>query len=133
MTNTGISEQSYRRRFDDITGDRLNRLESRIDMMDTFVRNELLSIDTKIKNMMEISSSEIAEKAVDMAVRRAFSHFGVDVDDPKDLQKLRDDIKFGGNFRTILITGMMSIFGAICGAVGVSIWTLFFSHVSGSQ
>lgn len=131
MTDNSNGETSTRRRIDSITDDRLTRMENRIDMLDTFIRTEMLSIDNKIKNMMGLASAEIAEKAVDMAVHRAFSHFGVDVDDPKDLQKMRDDIKFGGNFRSILVTGILSIFGAICGAIGVSIWGLFYSHVSG--
>jgi hypothetical protein len=124
--NEPDSERTFvRHELDRTNADRLSRLEQRLDNVDLMVRRELSSIDDRIKNNLEQIEMLIAERAVDMAVHRAFAHLGVDVDDPKDLQRFRDDLRFGGVFRSAAMKGFFAILAAICGGIGLSVWLAF--------
>jgi len=125
MSDQDSERVMLRQELAQTNAERLSRLESRLDNLDNAVRKELSSIDDRIKNNLEQIEMLIAERAVDMAVHRAFVHLGVDVDDPKDLQRFRDDLRFGGVFRNAAMKGFFAILAAICGGIGLSIWLAF--------
>lgn len=110
-------EQSHRRELD--------LLRSRLDDLAKQVEHELLGIESKIEKKMEASEMKIAHHAVDLAVRRAFGHMGVDIDNPKDLQTFRDDIRFGGVFRSAATKSFFALVAALFGGIGLSIWMAF--------
>ena len=125
MSDQDSERVMLRQELAQTNAERLSRLENRLDNVDLMVRRELSSIDDRIKNNLEQIEMMIAERAVDMAVHRAFAHLGVDVDDPKDLQRFRDDLRFGGVFRSAAMKGFFAILAAVCGGIGLSVWLAF--------
>lgn len=111
-----------RRNMDTTIDGRLAHLETSLDALDAWVRDELRNLDERLEEKLGTSELRIAEKAVDMAVHRAFSHLGVNIDNPDSLQVFRDDLRFGGVFRNAVQKGFFAFLAAICGAIGVSIW-----------
>lgn len=110
-------ERSHRRELD--------LLRTRLDDLARLVETELIGIDVNIEKRLESSELRIANLAVDIAVKRAFGHMGVDVDDPKDLQVFRDDLRFGGVFRSAATKSFFALLAAIFGGIGLSIWMAF--------
>lgn len=110
-------EQSHRRELD--------LLRLRLDDLAKQVDHELIGIESRIEKKMEASEMKIAHQAVDLAVRRAFGHMGVDIDDPKDLQTFRDDLRFGGVFRSAATKSFFALVAALFGGIGLSIWMAF--------
>jgi len=110
-------ERSHRRELD--------LLRSRMDDLAQRVENELVGLDSRIEKKLEASEMKVAHQAVDMAVKKAFGHLGVDVDDPKDLQVFRDDLRFGGVFRSAATKSFYALIAAIFGGIGLSIWITF--------
>lgn len=111
-----------RREMDRIQQDRIVHLESRIEDLTERVDRALRDLDLHLDDRMEKTESLIADKAATIAVRRAFAHIGVDVDDPADMQRFRDDLRFGGVFRDAATKGFFAIVAAICGGLGLSLW-----------
>lgn len=110
-------ERSHRRELD--------LLRARLDDLAKQVENELAGIEDRIEKKLENSEIKIAHRAVDLAVRKAFGHLGVDVDDPKDLQVFRDDLRFGGVFRSAVSKSFYAMLAAIFGAIGLAIVVAF--------
>jgi hypothetical protein len=110
-------EHSHRRELD--------LLRARLDDLAHRVESELVELDARIEKKLEASEMRVAHKAVDIAVRQAFSHLGVDIDDPKDLQVFRDDLRFGGVFRSAATKSFYAMLLAIFGGIGLSIWMAF--------
>lgn len=110
-------EISHRRELD-LLRSRLDELSQRVDL-------ELVGLDARIEKKLEASEMKVAHQAVDMAVKKAFGHLGVDIDDPKDLQVFRDDLRFGGVFRNAATKSFFALIAAIFGGIGLSIWMAF--------
>jgi uncharacterized coiled-coil protein SlyX len=110
-------ERSHRRELD--------LLRSRLDDLAQRVELELVGLDVKIERRLEASEMRVAHQAVDMAVKKAFGHLGVDIDDPKDLQVFRDDLRFGGVFRSAATKSFYAMLLAIFGGIGLSLWMAF--------
>ena len=110
-------ERSHRRELD--------LLRARLDDLAKQVEMELIGIEGRIEKRMESCELKIAHHAVDLAVRRAFGHMGVDVDDPKDLQTFRDDLRFGGVFRSAAAKSFFALIAALFGGIGLSVWMAF--------
>jgi hypothetical protein len=113
-------ERSHRRELD--------LLRSRLDDLAQRVELELVGLDARIEKKLEASEMKVAHQAVDMAVRQAFGHLGVDIDDPKDLQVFRDDLRFGGLFRSAATRSFYALLAAIFGGIGLSVWMVFKEH-----
>jgi hypothetical protein len=113
-------ERSHRRELD--------LLRSRLDDLAQRVEIELVGLDARIEKKLEASEMKVAHQAVDMAVQKAFGHLGVDINDPKDLQIFRDDLRFGGVFRSAATRSFYALLAAIFGGIGFSIWLAFKDH-----
>lgn len=61
-------------------------------------------------------------RAATRAVELVFANIGVDVNDPKDLQRFRDDLRFGAMIRTASQKGMIAALTAIVTAVVGAVW-----------
>jgi uncharacterized coiled-coil protein SlyX len=110
-------ERSHRRELD--------LLRNRLDDLAQRVEHELIGLDVKIEKRLEESEMRVAHQVVDMAVSKAFSHMGVDVNDPKSLTTFRDNLTFGGLFRDAATKGFYAMMAAVCGGIGLSIWLAF--------
>ena len=71
---------------------------------------------------VEARIEKAVTQAVTLAIHDVFSLLGVDVNDPIDLQRFRDDLRFGGVFRNAATKGFMALIAAICGGIGLSLW-----------
>ncbi|MBK8897378.1 MAG: hypothetical protein IPN66_09295 [Candidatus Competibacteraceae bacterium] len=60
----------------------------------------------------------LINRAATRAVELVFANIRVDVNDPKDLQRFRDDLRFGAMIRTASQKGMIAALTAIVTAVG---------------
>lgn len=118
-----------RRKLDAQYIERLAHLETRLDNLDDRIHAELSTLDTRIEHKLMQAESRIAEKSMDGAVTLAFRHLGVDVEDPKDLERFRSDLRFGGVFRDATERGFRAVIAAIFGAIGVSVWMVFKDHI----
>lgn len=111
--------------MDRVQQDRLAHLESKLDELDAWVRIELTNLDQRIERKVAEHKEMLVERAAKLAVKQAFTHLGVDVDDPKDLQQFRDDLRFGGVFRHAATKGFFAVLAAIFGGIGLSLWLSF--------
>ena len=118
-----------RREMDRVHLARIAHLETRFDDLNERVDRELHDLDGRIQTWMERAEMALADKAANIAVKRAFGHLGVDVDSPIDLQRFRDDLRFGGVFRNAATHGFLAILAAICGGIGLSLWLVFKERV----
>lgn len=64
----------------------------------------------------------LINRAATLAVELVFANIGVDVNDPKDLQRFRDDLRFGAMIRTASQKGMIAALTAIVTAVVGAVW-----------
>lgn len=123
MSNDDID--SLRHEVERLHRRELDLLRAQLDELTKQVEMELVGVESKIEKKLENIEVRIAHRAVDLAVRQAFSHLGVNVDDPKDLQVFRDDLRFGGVFRSAATKSFFALLAAIFGGIGLSIWMSF--------
>jgi hypothetical protein len=126
MSNEPDVERTFiRQELDRTNAERLLRLETRLDSLDVLVRSSMIVIDEQIKrNIKEIEIS-ISERTIDLAVTKAFEHLGVDVNNPQDLKRFQEDLRFGGIFRDAATKGFFALLVAISGGIGLSLWLSF--------
>ena len=113
------------RKMDQVQQDRIMHLETRFDDMETRLSRELHALDERIETKLRSSEWLLVEKAAKLAVKQAIGHLGVDVDNPADLQRFRDDLRFGGVFRAAAAKSFFALIAAIFGGLGLSLWMVF--------
>lgn len=116
---------AMRRQMDHVQQERLGHLETKLDELDSWVRSEIRNIDIRNAEAWEIRGKSLSDDAANKAVKIAFSHLGVDVDNPTELQNFRDDLRFGGVFRQAMSRSFMAVIAAIFGGIGFSLWLVF--------
>ena len=114
-----------RREMDRVQQDRLAHLERKLDDLDGWVRTELSALDQRIETKLMQTETALIDRAAKAAVKQAFAHLGVDVDSPAELQRFRDDLRFGGVFRTAATKSFFALLAALFGGVGLSLWMAF--------
>lgn len=111
MSECDFHDLALRRRADDrALLDGLAETRHRVDLIEK-------TLDGKLKQAID--------EAMDRAVHQVFSDLGVNVDDPTDLQRFRDNLQFGGVFRHAVEKSFYAVLAAIAGAIGLAIWVVF--------
>lgn len=64
----------------------------------------------------------LIDRAATRSVEIVFASIGVDVNDPKDLQRFRDDLRFGAMIRAAAQKGMFAALTAIVTAIVGAVW-----------
>lgn len=118
-----------RREMDRVQQERLTHLETRLDELDRRIDVELRGLDERIQASIQSHEALMLERSATLAVRRAFWYLGVDVESPTELQRFRDDLRFGGVFRDAATKGFFAVIAAICGGIGLSVWLAFKDRV----
>ena len=113
-----------RREADRQHADNILHLQDQIIVLQDRLTQEIIAIEARIQERLAHHEFEILDKAITRAVKQAFSHLGVDINDPKELQRFRDDLRFGGVFRNAASNGFFALIAAVCGGIGLSIWLL---------
>lgn len=114
-----------RRKLDHEHHERLVRLEAKLDEMDKLVRTELLAMDERVETKVRAREKTLVNDAASQAVKTAFGHLGVDVDNPEAMEAFRNDLRFGGVFRSAVQKSFFSLLAAIFGGIGFTLWLLF--------
>lgn len=117
--------EAMRRMMDHVHRERLEHLEVKLSEIDEWVRKELHGIDTKIDERFKQCERIILTDSAHFAVKLAFSYMGVNVDDPKDLETLRKNLRFNDTVRHGIIKGFFALLAAIFGGIGLSMWLTF--------
>lgn len=63
-----------------------------------------------------------AEKAARRAVKKTFAILGVNIDNPREVEEFRRDLRFAGDLRRNTNRGVWAIITTICGLIGTAIW-----------
>ena len=78
-----------------------------------------------IEKTLDGKLSQAIDEAMDRAVHRVFSDLGVDVDNPADLQRFRNNLQFGESFRHAIERGFYAVLSTVVGAIGLAVWVVF--------
>lgn len=130
-TNTNSNQlrnlelEAMRRMMDHVHRERLEHLEVKLSEIDEWVRKELHGIDTRIDERFKQCERIMLTDSAHFAVKLAFSYMGVNVDDPKDLETLRKNLRFNDTVRHGIVKGFLALMAAIFGGIGLSIWLAF--------
>lgn len=65
-----------------------------------------------------------AQKAADVAVEKVFAILGVDIQDPKQVQKFQQDLMFSHTIRTTADKGIIACVWLVFGGAVIWVWAL---------
>lgn len=105
--------------------ERLSHLETRLDEIDDWIRRELRTLDDRIEERLKRAERMLVTDAAHLAVKTAFGHMGVNVEVPAELENFRNDLRFGGVFRSAVSKSFFALVAAIFGGIGLSLWLTF--------
>lgn len=71
----------------------------------------------------------VIDDAVRKALRETFAILGVDVDDPKQVEEFREDLRFGGKLRKIADHSLLALFGIIVAGIVAAVWAGIVSNI----
>lgn len=108
MSEYDFHDLALRRRADD--RDDLAEIRHRVDIIE-------MTLDGKLRQAID--------EAMDRAVHRVFSDLGVNVDDPSDLQRFRDNLQFNGVFRRVVEKIFYAMLATFAGAIAMAIVVVF--------
>ncbi len=74
-----------------------------------------------------------AADAADRAVKKVFAILGVDIDNPKDVEEFREDLRFGAKMRKIADHGLLALFGVIAAGLAAAVWAGITSKINGGH
>lgn len=86
------------------------------------INTDLADMKRAMADHLGAGEEALAQRAADHAVKTVFANIGVDINDPKDLQRFRDDLRFGAMIRAAAQKGMIAALTAIVTAVVGTIW-----------
>lgn len=125
ISDRALELAAMRREMDHVQQERLGHLETKLDGLDSWVRSEIRNIEDRNVEAWEIRGKALSDDTANKAVKIAFSHLGVDINNPTELQNFRDDLRFGGVFRQAVSRSFMAVIAAIFGGIGFSLWLVF--------
>jgi hypothetical protein len=85
--------------------DQLDDLSRRLNLLE---RQNALQLD------------QVVHRAVDESKRKVFADFGVDIDDPKQLQEFQQSLIFNQNIHKGINKALGALLLAICGMLGTA-------------
>lgn len=71
------------------------------------------------------------DTAVHQAIKDVFAILGVNVDDPKQVEEFREDLRFGGKLRKVADHSLLALFGVIAAAFAAAVWAGISSKLNG--
>ena len=85
---------------------------------------------TQAKSIKErrcpVANCQRPEEAAKVAVKHVFEILGVDVDDPKQVEDFREDLRFSGGMRDMTRKGKIAMMVSFIGLVTTAIWISLF-------
>jgi len=74
------------------------------------------------KPLDETQLEQLANSSATIAVQKTFAILGVDINEPRDIEDFRRDLRFASDLRRYAGHGTMAFVGAIFVAVAAVIW-----------
>lgn len=74
-----------------------------------------------------------AEESAKKAVKMVFAILGVNVDEPKEVEEFRENLRFGASMRRAADKGWMAFIGVVAVGVGSVIWVGITSMIGGHK
>lgn len=132
LNDDPVSDRTvYKRRYDDIIYQNISCQKEEI----LKITEVVFCIDkrlTKLEEHMTCSESMIADKAAHTAVIEVFNRIGVDINDPAELSKFRDNLYLGKTVRDIAQKSVWSLMTAVAGIVATVIWIIVSNKLKNS-
>lgn len=72
---------------------------------------------------MDCPSNPQCQEIANRSVKKVFAILGVDIDDPKQVEEFREDLRFGKRLRKYADYGSMVLVGAVVLALAAAVWT----------
>ena len=69
------------------------------------------------------------QQSAELAVKKVFAILGVNVDEPKEVEEFRENLRFGAAMRRAADRGMLAFVVIIVTAIGAAIWAGVISSV----
>ena len=110
--------REMRRAADRTREEQVFRLVESVGLINT----DLADMKRAMADHLGAGEEALAQRAADHAVKTVFANIGVDINDPKDLRRFRDDLRFGSMIRAAAQKGMIAALTAIVTAVVGAIW-----------
>jgi uncharacterized membrane protein affecting hemolysin expression len=73
------------------------------------------------------SNTTVMTESIYQAQRQLLARFGVDVDDPKSVDKFRRGLQFSQAMEGGVTTATIAFITAFCGGMGMALWVIFDS------
>ncbi len=64
----------------------------------------------------------LAEQSARLALKKTFAILGVDIDDPREVEEFRQDLRFAGAMRQYTNKGMLAMVTAVAVAIVAAVW-----------
>lgn len=81
--------------------------------------------------MKPCESCSTAKDAADEAVKKVFAILGVNVNEPKEVEEFRENLRFGASMRKAADRGFIAIISLIATGMVITFWTGVISKIKG--
>ena len=72
--------------------------------------------------MTEKEMEEMAERSARLALKKTFAIFGVNIDNPSEVEEFRKDLRFAGFMRQAANKGVMTFVVVLVGGIMAALW-----------
>jgi hypothetical protein len=79
----------------------------------------------------ERRNDQYSEDVAHRAVKQVFAILGVDVDDPKEVEEFRKDLRFGQSMRRTADRGMLAFVGVVAAAMVYALFAGITTKIQG--
>ena len=80
---------------------------------------------------MDCPTNPQCQEIANQSVKKVFAILGVDIDDPKQVEEFREDLRFGKRLRKYSDYGTMAVVAAVFLAISAAVWTGIVSKITG--
>jgi hypothetical protein len=74
-----------------------------------------------------------AEESARRAVKMVFSILGVNVDEPKEVEEFRENLRFGASMRRAADRGWLALVGMLAVGIGAAVWAGVVHFIAGHK
>lgn len=74
---------------------------------------------------------DLAQQVADEAVKKVFAILGVNVDEPKEVEEFRQNLRFGAALRRAADRGVFAIVGVIAIGMVAALWSGAITNIRG--
>jgi hypothetical protein len=72
-----------------------------------------------------------AQASAELAVKKVFAILGVNVDEPKEVEAFRDNLRFGAKLRRAADKGFLTFVGLVVVGLAAALWSGIVTKITG--